>query len=221
MKSTVSRPFRVTACSTLSAAAAAFALTACSPNEGAATAQPAAAPPAANSAQAVPPIGAAAPLVERQGAPVPQMPAQSISSNPPIRTTPTGYATAPDDAVPPAATQPRAVDSSRVGAITGIEPIRERPEGSGTGAVIGGVLGAVVGNQFGHGSGRAVMTGAGAVGGAIAGNNVERNRNTHVVGYRVSVRLDDGTTRTFRRSQVSNLRVGDRVELDAGSFHRV
>jgi outer membrane lipoprotein SlyB len=221
MKSTVSRPVRVTACSAVSAAAAALALAACSPNEGAATAQPAADPAAENSAQAVPPIGAAVPLVERQGAPVPQLPAQSVPSNPPIRTTPPGYATAPDDAVQPAAPQTRAVDRSRVGAITGIEPIHERPEGSGAGAVIGGVLGAVVGNQFGHGTGRAVMTGAGAVGGAIAGNNVERNQNSHVVGYRVSVRLDDGTTRTFKRSQVSNLRVGDRIELDAGSFHRV
>ena len=221
MKPTVSRPFGVTAFSAVSAAIAALALAACSPNQGAETAQPAAASAATNSAQAVPPVGAAPPLVGRQGTPVPQMPAESTSSNSPIRTTPTGYATAPDDAVQPTAPQPRAVDRSRVGAITGIEPIRERPEGTGAGAVVGGVLGAVVGNQFGHGTGRAVMTGAGAVGGAIAGNNVERNRNTHVVGYRVSVRLDDGTTRTFQRSQVGNLRVGDRVQLDANSFHRV
>ena len=154
-------------------------------------------------------------------APAPQMPAQSTPSNQPIRTTPAGYAPAPDDAVQPAAHQPRAVDRSRVGSITGIEPIRERPQGSGTGAVIGGVVGAVVGNQFGSGSGRAAMTGAGAVGGAIAGNNIERNRNTRVVGYRVSIRLDNGTTRTFQRTQVGNLHVGDRVELDAESFHRV
>jgi hypothetical protein len=29
------------------------------------------------------------------------------------------------------------------------------------------------------------------------------------------------TTRTFQRSQVGNLRLGDRVQLDANSFHRV
>ena len=40
------------------------------------------------------------------------------------------------------------------------------------GAVLGAVLGAVIGNQFGGGTGRALATGAGAVGGAVIGNNV-------------------------------------------------
>ena len=102
-----------------------------------------------------------------------------------------------------------------------IEAIRERPQGNGTGAVIGGVLGAVVGNQFGHGLGRAAMTGVGAAGGAVAGNNVERNHRERVTGYRVSVRLDNGATRTFERADVAGLQVGDRVRLDANSFHRV
>jgi len=79
----------------------------------------------------------------------------------------------------------------------------------------------VLGHQFGSGTGKTVMTGAGAVGGAIAGNNIERNRNTRIVGYRVSVRLDNGTTRTFQRTQIGDLHVGDRVALDARSFHRV
>ena len=85
----------------------------------------------------------------------------------------------------PVAPTPQPVASNRVGAITSIEPIRSRPKGSGAGAVIGGVLGAVVGNQFGHGLGRAAITGAGAVGGALAGNNVERNYKEGVTGYRV------------------------------------
>ncbi|MGZ5241513.1 MAG: glycine zipper 2TM domain-containing protein [Caldimonas sp.] len=102
-----------------------------------------------------------------------------------------------------------------------IEPIRERPQGSGAGAVIGGVLGAVIGNQIGHGAGRAAMTGVGAVGGAVAGNNLERNHREAVTGYRVSIRLDNGTTRSFERSRVDDLHVGDRVRLEGGSFRRV
>ena len=86
--------------------------------------------------------------------------------------------------------------------------------------MIGGVLGAVVGNQFGHGAGRAAMTGVGAAGGAIAGNNVERNYKTAVVGYRVNVRLDNGHTRTFQRTSIGNLQVGDRVRVDANGFRR-
>ena len=54
--------------------------------------------------------------------------------------------------------------------------------------------------------------------GAIAGNNVERNYKTAVVGYRVHVRLDNGNTRTFERKSIGNLHVGDRVRLDANGF---
>jgi len=118
------------------------------------------------------------------------------------------------------AAQPRAVPRERIGSVTAIEPVRQRPQGSGAGAVIGGVLGGVIGNQFGHGLGRAAMTGVGAAGGAIAGNNVERNYKTAVVGYRVHVRLDNGSSRTFQRKDIGNLHVGDRVRLDADGFRR-
>lgn len=108
----------------------------------------------------------------------------------------------------------------RLGSVDSIEPIQERPQGTGAGAVIGGVAGAVLGNQFGHGLGRAAMTGLGVAGGAIAGNNVERNVRKRVVGYRVHVRLDDGRTRTFERTSVGDLRVGDRVRVDNNGFRR-
>jgi len=125
----------------------------------------------------------------------------------------------PVPAAAPAAQAP-AVPRERIGSVTAIEPVRQRPQGSGAGAVIGGVLGGVIGNQFGHGLGRAAMTGVGAAGGAIAGNNVERNYKTAVVGYRVHVRLDNGSTRTFQRKDIGNLHVGDRVRLDANGFRR-
>ena len=143
---------------------------------------------------------------------------------------PQASAGVPPPAYAPVPTQPVAARTARVaqatapradhvGSITSIEPIRTRPKGSGAGAVVGGVLGAVVGNQFGHGLGRAAMTGAGAAGGAIAGNNLERNYREGVSGYRVHVRLDNGSTRTFERSSIGNLHVGDRVRLDANGFH--
>ena len=109
----------------------------------------------------------------------------------------------------------------RVAEIVGIEPIRERPQGTGAGAVIGGVLGAVVGNQFGHGNGRAAMTVLGAGGGAVAGNNVERNINKQVVGYRVRVQLASGATQVFEESRLDGLRVGDRVRIEGGRLRRV
>jgi outer membrane lipoprotein SlyB len=110
--------------------------------------------------------------------------------------------------------------SGHLGSIASIEPIRERPQGTGAGAVVGGVLGGVVGHQFGSGLGRTAMTGLGAAGGAIAGNNVERNVRTKVVGYRIHVRLDNGRMRTFERSQIGNLHVGDRVRVDEHGLRR-
>lgn len=115
----------------------------------------------------------------------------------------------------------RAAPSASLGEVTGIEPIRERPEGTGKGAVIGGLLGAVVGNQFGHGKGRAAMTVVGAAGGAVTGNNVERNINKRVVGYRVSVRLDNGRSRTYEETSLNGLRVGDRVRADGRHVRRI
>ena len=114
----------------------------------------------------------------------------------------------------------QATRTALMGEVQAIEPIRERPPGTGKGAVIGGVLGGVVGNQFGHGTGRAAMTVLGAAGGAVAGNNVERNMNKRIVGYRVSVRLDNGQVRSFTEPRLDGLRVGERVRIAGKHLHR-
>jgi len=176
------------------------------------------------------PAAAAAPAAAMAPPPV------TVAQAPPAQ--PGGYAAPPAPTpVPPATADDRAdlrtapapernarvvsaAPSGRLGSIERIEPIRQRPQGTGTGAVLGGVAGAVIGNQFGHGLGRAAMTGVGAAGGAVAGNNIERNVRKQVVGYRVHVRLDNGRTRTFQRSQVGNLHVGDRVRVDGNGFRR-
>ena len=231
MKSTV-YPSTLAASSAIAAAVAALTLTACGPKDNSevalatastqassttAAAAPTLTEPAARSAPAL--QGTPVPPAPRapEYAPRPTYPAQSSY---PAPLAPNAYAPQPNYVVERHAAE-AAADSSRIGSVSSIEPIRERPQGSGAGAVIGGVLGAVVGNQFGHGAGRAGMTGAGAVGGAIAGNNLERNHRETITGYRVSIRLDNGTTRSFKRSEIRGLQVGDRVKLDAGSFRRV
>ncbi|OFZ99284.1 MAG: hypothetical protein A2Z64_13850 [Betaproteobacteria bacterium RIFCSPLOWO2_02_67_12] len=80
----------------------------------------------------------------------------------------------------------------------------------------GGLTGAIVGNQFGRGSGRTVMTIAGAAGGAYAGNSIEKNVKKHTV-FRVTVRLDDGTVRTLTQSQPPPFAVGERVRIVNGN----
>ena len=67
----------------------------------------------------------------------------------------------------------------------------------------------------------AAATGIGAVGGAVAGNAIEkRNRRDDEV-YRVSVRFEDGSVRDFDFQRIDDLRVGDRVRWDGGQLIRI
>lgn len=157
-------------------------------------------PPAPN--DGVPPPPVVAP--QQQGTPVPARAPAGAGT----------MAVAAPRQVAQAAPAPRAAPVGVFGEVRSVEPIRERPPGTGKGAVIGGLLGGVVGNQFGHGNGRAAMTVLGAAGGAVAGNNVERNINKRIVGYRVSVRLDNGQIRTYEEKSVGDLRAGDRVRIE-------
>jgi outer membrane lipoprotein SlyB len=122
-----------------------------------------------------------------------------------------------DDATP-AQTQPRSVDTARVGRVVAIDPIRTRPHGSGVGAVAGGVVAGLLGNKV---IGGTAATAIGAVGGAVAGNNLERNHREGVAGYHVHVRLDNGRSRTLDQTQVGGLRVGDRVRIEGTRIRRL
>jgi len=114
------------------------------------------------------------------------------------------------------AVPPKPVASANLGEVSHIETLTERPKGSGVGAVAGGVLGGVAGHQVGDGRGQDAATVVGAVGGALLGNKIERDRAVKVVGYRVEVKLDNGDVRTFERAQLDGLHVGGRVRVDGG-----
>ena len=60
--------------------------------------------------------------------------------------------------------------------------------------------------------GRDLMTVVGAVGGAIAGHQVEKHTRK-TTSYDIVVRLDNGTTRTLSQAQAPAWRPGDRVRL--------
>ena len=74
-------------------------------------------------------------------------------------------------------------------------PVRQRS--SGAGAVIGAVVGGLAGNAIGSGGGRAAATGAGLVGGAMLGNQLEGNGD---VRYETVRRC---STQNFYRSQTA------------------
>ena len=81
----------------------------------------------------------------------------------------------------------------------------------------------MIGNQIGSGNGRAVATGIGAVGGAVAGDAIENNRSRTVVAesYRLSIQIDNGSWRAFDVPSPGELRVGDRVRIHNGQLQRV
>ena len=122
-----------------------------------------------------------------------------------------------DVAHAPIPAQPAQGEAGRVASIEVI-PIASRP--SGAGAILGAVIGGVVGNQFGSGTGKAVMTGVGVVGGAVAGNAVEQRNKKDDEVYRVFVRLDNGVMRSMDFQRIDDLKVGDRVRFDNGQLYR-
>lgn len=135
----------------------------------------------------------------------------------------TAPAAAPAPA-PRAATKPApkpAVAQGELGTITAVAPVHATAPTTGAGAVLGGVLGAAVGNQVGGGDGRKLATVLGAAGGAVVGNNVEKSRNTHVVGYRVDVKLDDGQMKSLHLPQAQGFATGQRVRLLNGVLQPV
>lgn len=84
------------------------------------------------------------------------------------------------------------------------------------GTIGGGVVGGVVGNQFGGGSGKTALTVLGAVGGALAGREVERNirQQQTVTHYELTVRMSDGSARQFRSAQSFAFASGDHVRVE-------
>ena len=121
----------------------------------------------------------------------------------------------------PGGTAPNYVEFGRV---TGVEIVRTQEPGRGTGAgaVIGAIGGAVIGNQIGSGSGRDVARIAGVVGGAVAGNAIEKNvRSETRETFRVSVRIDNGTSRAYDVPSSGDLRVGDRVRIENNQIYRL
>lgn len=112
-------------------------------------------------------------------------------------------------------TSPAAVPCAQCGVVESVQAVKVKGEASGVGAVAGGVLGGVVGNQFGGGNGRTAMTVLGAVGGGVAGHEIEKNVKAKTV-YSVRVRMEDGSLRTLQQSQAPA--IGARVKVDGSTL---
>jgi len=101
------------------------------------------------------------------------------------------------------------------GVVESVMAEKRKGEGTGVGAVAGGVIGGLIGNQMGDGNGRKAMTMLGAVGGGLAGHEVEKRQRATTV-YVTRVRMHDGALRTFTRSTA--LPVGQAVTVQGNSL---
>lgn len=133
------------------------------------------------------------------------------------RTTPPSYPAANDvgiDVIPARPTTPACNDC---GIVESVREVSTPAEGSGLGAIAGGVVGGLLGKQVGKGNGSNVAAIVGALGGAYAGNQAERQYRAEKR-YEITVRLDDGTTRTYTQETVPRWRGGERIRLSNGNL---
>ena len=112
-------------------------------------------------------------------------------------------------------------DQSMYGTVSNIEVISVGGQTSGGGAILGAILGAAIGHQVGDGTGRKVATGAGAIGGAVIGNNIERRNNRGDEIFRVRVRMNNGREYRAEYRRIDDLQVGDRVRIEDGQIYRM
>jgi len=119
---------------------------------------------------------------------------------------------------PPAVSQMQAPPvCGYCGTIEGVREVKQAGQGTGVGAVAGGVGGAVIGKQFGNGRGSNALAILGAVGGAIAGHQVEKSVRSTTT-YEVSVRMEDGSTRSIAQATPPAWRTGERVRVEGNTI---
>lgn len=122
-------------------------------------------------------------------------------------------------AAPVAATAPghASVACPECGTVTGVQEHSRAGQPSGVGAVAGGVIGGVLGRNLGGGNHRTAGTVLGAVGGGLAGHQIEKSTKSEK-SWEVSVRFDDGNVRVYTLNAQPALATGSRVRLVNGAL---
>ncbi len=121
----------------------------------------------------------------------------------------------------PAAPKPKPVVRkicADCGVIGSIREVKIEGEGTGMGAVSGAAAGGAVGNQFGGGNGKIGTTAAGVLLGAVAGHYAEKKIREETI-YRLTVAMDDGSTRTVDRKELNGIGVGMKVKVSGNSVY--
>lgn len=111
----------------------------------------------------------------------------------------------------PAPARTAAAACATCGVVEAVTPVQKKGEGTGVGAVGGAVVGGLIGSQMGGGDGKKAMAVLGAVGGGMAGHEIEKRQRATTL-YQVKVRMEDGTHRTV--TQATAPAVGQKVTVE-------
>jgi outer membrane lipoprotein SlyB len=84
----------------------------------------------------------------------------------------------------------------------------------GVGAIVGGLGGLGIGSLIGGGTGRDVAMVAGALGGALFGNNLQKRYDQPVPGQQIIVRVKSGVLVAITQPVDPNLRTGQAVYIE-------
>jgi outer membrane lipoprotein SlyB len=85
---------------------------------------------------------------------------------------------------------------------------------AGVGAVVGGVAGLGIGSLIGGGNGRDVAMVLGTIGGAFAGNEIQKKNDQPVPGQQIIVRIHNGVLVSITQPENPGLRMGQRVYIE-------
>ena len=106
------------------------------------------------------------------------------------------------------------------GVIQSVEVI-PRSQSLGLGTLAGAAIGGVLGSQVGGGSGATAATVAGAAGGAYVGHEIEKRHRSDNKIYKVTIKMDDGTSQSFAQEFEPVIHAGDRVKITHGVLSRL
>ena len=102
------------------------------------------------------------------------------------------------------------------GTVLSITSVAVKGNSTGAGGAIGAVVGGLLGNGVGDGKGKDVATIVGFVGGAVAGNEIEKQRNS-VSYFDFLIAMEQGGERTMRLVSTQGLGVGSAVKIVGNS----
>jgi outer membrane lipoprotein SlyB len=110
------------------------------------------------------------------------------------------------------------VKSGLLGTVVAVREVEQKGDAKGIGAVGGGVAGAVLGHNIGDHN--KLVTVLGAAGGALLGNQIEKQARA-TKHWELTVNFDDGTTQTMSSETQPFWHQGDRVRLYEGTLQPV